>query len=1042
MKTKKLISLLLAVAMIATMITVVPIVVSADYSNTGSVITWDFAEYVDAPDVGENSASVEYNGLTIVGGASGDTLTTAGFRVNGSSSATTRYISYTPEADGVITVTFSSNNASDAANRSSAIGTSVNSSSPLDSKTADVGVLSASLTKGTEYYIYSTKSGQTYNKIVYEYTGGGEDPDPDETTEPNPEESTDPGTGGDTYGTDYAEWYVYTGASSGTNYYNDMKTDPSLDIEPTYSATGTSNRSFAPKGDFTGTAYSGNNISITTGVNIYSLKMQSSTYVTIDTKLSNSQKYNKYDLMIVYNDRNGGCGISVSGSSGTSGSYTENTGTDIIHSVVVPDMSDETITIGRAGGESGLLYVGLKYSYEERENVPVESVEIAENTAEVYVGSSIKLDVTVSPDNATNKGLIWTSSEDNSGGQVEISADGTITGKKAGTVTVTATSADNPGAHDSCVITVSDVVLMTDRGVSGDVNSLKAATTTTTYNLLQDVVEAGATSGFAVFGTNMLYYNNEILAGGNNGPLFYDYKTAYDLDGQLIAGGGLRLKAGQDWFAVKLTPGSKVRTYVTSGVDRYGYLTDDVNSISTNPSSTLAKLEPATDGLLEYTNRTGETKVVYICATGDSFIGLIQVEVPVEGDNTTSNAYAYEIPFTSTTRNYVEWNWATANITDINSSSHRREDLDDRLNTDIREVSESLGGTAPELSYYYKDSNSNYVNKLQYAQCNVTVYDFYMPHDYHGFHGTTMDAYHYLPWMRHDSKDYLEITGAMLDAYSSYDLKIVTNSRDMNENSTIKYEVFDADNEDPSATPIAEFDDTGKFGTNDTLTNGYYTEPDEIVFEGLKTNNIKIVSYSENYDQNKTDNGRSVFYSITLDYHKGTYESTQEEFGNALYGDLKGYYDSGWYQGEDGSLLGVMRFFQDYENAIDLDGYGFLFVDTDGSVLYEDNYTPRIIKSNDDSNSLLNRQDENPRGFFGDVTDIPLERLNEGLTIDDLRDKDYDDSVIDGSNTIDNPTVYALSYVSIDGFKYFAGKPIIGKIKKKRVTYPDSFSEK
>ena len=98
-------------------------------NTNAEVITWDFSEYTEQVDLGGDSYTTEYNGLTLVGNQGADSgkeyvSAAAGFHCNGTSSATRRYISYVPSADGNMVVTFRSNNSS-ATDRLTAIGTAV-----------------------------------------------------------------------------------------------------------------------------------------------------------------------------------------------------------------------------------------------------------------------------------------------------------------------------------------------------------------------------------------------------------------------------------------------------------------------------------------------------------------------------------------------------------------------------------------------------------------------------------------------------------------------------------------------------------------------------------------------------------------------------------------------------------------------------------------------------------------------------------------------------------------------------------------------------
>lgn len=88
--------------------------------------------------------------------------------------------------------------------------------------------------------------------------------------------------------------------------------------------------------------------------------------------------------------------------------------------------------------------------------VPVNSIDIVDannlniDNLDMLKGQTYQLKAIARPEEATNKEIIWTSSDTDI---VSVSSSGMITGKSSGTATIRATSADNPTKHD--VVTVS-----------------------------------------------------------------------------------------------------------------------------------------------------------------------------------------------------------------------------------------------------------------------------------------------------------------------------------------------------------------------------------------------------------------------------------------------------------------------------------------------------------------------------------------------------------------------------------------------------------
>ena len=89
-------------------------------------------------------------------------------------------------------------------------------------------------------------------------------------------------------------------------------------------------------------------------------------------------------------------------------------------------------------------------SEEPPQTVSVESVTLDASTATLFVGGEpVTLTATVTPNDATNQTVTWTSSDET----VATVTNGTVTAKKAGTAIITATAG---GQTATCSVTVSD----------------------------------------------------------------------------------------------------------------------------------------------------------------------------------------------------------------------------------------------------------------------------------------------------------------------------------------------------------------------------------------------------------------------------------------------------------------------------------------------------------------------------------------------------------------------------------------------------------
>lgn len=81
----------------------------------------------------------------------------------------------------------------------------------------------------------------------------------------------------------------------------------------------------------------------------------------------------------------------------------------------------------------------------------VTSIDLSANVSAVSVGKTIKLKPAVLPANATDKGVKWTSGNKSI---ATVDSKGVVTGKRAGTVTITATAADGSGISGNLLVTV------------------------------------------------------------------------------------------------------------------------------------------------------------------------------------------------------------------------------------------------------------------------------------------------------------------------------------------------------------------------------------------------------------------------------------------------------------------------------------------------------------------------------------------------------------------------------------------------------------
>lgn len=123
-----------------------------------------------------------------------------------------------------------------------------------------------------------------------------------------------------------------------------------------------------------------------------------------------------------------------------------------------------TVTATNIHGVTGTIDLTVKS--EEVQTVLVESVTLNKQTAEIEKESTLSLIATILPENATDKKVTWQS--DNTS-VATVDDNGKVTGVKAGTATITATSKANATKSASCKVTVTEKSIPDDTPGGGTV---------------------------------------------------------------------------------------------------------------------------------------------------------------------------------------------------------------------------------------------------------------------------------------------------------------------------------------------------------------------------------------------------------------------------------------------------------------------------------------------------------------------------------------------------------------------------------------------
>ena len=132
--------------------------------------------------------------------------------------------------------------------------------------------------------------------------------------------------------------------------------------------------------------------------------------------------------------------------------------------ITAKNVGTATITATTKNGKKASIKITVTEKF-----IKVTSISLNKESVSLEVGESITLKATVKPDNATNKGIIWTSSDE---AIAKVSSNGKVTAKSAGTATITATTKDG-NKKDVTTITVKEKEIIAVTSISLNTTSLE-----------------------------------------------------------------------------------------------------------------------------------------------------------------------------------------------------------------------------------------------------------------------------------------------------------------------------------------------------------------------------------------------------------------------------------------------------------------------------------------------------------------------------------------------------------------------------------------
>lgn len=163
-------------------------------------------------------------------------------------------------------------------------------------------------------------------------------------------------------GNTYREWNL---ASKDNATAPQLESNGELAAEATLTLSGKqSSTNFNVVADVDLKGYGTFTLNTAANTRVDGLKMQGDTVVTVETKLSENEEYDSYDLMVIFGPRDpdaNGRGIKVTADNVEQEAALGYTG-DTVLSKEYTGLTADKIELGRANGESRLFYVGVKYN--------------------------------------------------------------------------------------------------------------------------------------------------------------------------------------------------------------------------------------------------------------------------------------------------------------------------------------------------------------------------------------------------------------------------------------------------------------------------------------------------------------------------------------------------------------------------------------------------------------------------------------------------------------------------------------------------------
>lgn len=211
---------------------------------------------------------------------------------------------------------------------------------------------------------------------------------------------------------------------------------------------------------------------------------------------------------------------------------------------------------------------------------PITDVQLERHDATINVGNSIQINARILPDNADNKDIVWTSSNED---VATVSKDGFITGKGTGTAIITVASSENENVKDECEV----MVLQPVTGITLDYNELVLTNIGETAHLNAIVLPEDASNKEVRWSSS----KENVCTVSNNGTVValddgMSVITATTIDGGFVAVCTVTVDATTDISSIEIADKYKAEAYYTIDGRRLSSPQKGINIVRTKDGKT------------------------------------------------------------------------------------------------------------------------------------------------------------------------------------------------------------------------------------------------------------------------------------------------------------------------------------------------------------------------------------------------------------------------------------------------------------------------